>query len=310
MCAAPFFAALADGPPDGRAFWLRANDGVRIRAGYWPGGDKGTVLLLPGRSEYIEKYGRAARDLAARGYATLCVDFRGQGLADRLLADPIKGHVTDFADYQRDLQAVLALTRDMDCPAPLFILAHSMGGSIGLRALIGGFPARAVAFSAPMWGIRVHPAVRPFAAPVLRIVRALGGGEGYAPTTGPVPYVRHVGFAGNLLTTDRAMWDYMVAHLVAEPGLALGGPTVSWLVQALDDCGALALLPSPDLPAYCALGTAEHVVDVAAINARMRCWRGAQFDIMPGAAHEVMMEVPETRKRFFDAACALFEAQL
>ena len=106
---APFHADLADGPPGGRAVWLRTADEVRIRAGLWRGGDKGTVFLLPGRTEYIEKYGRAAGDLVARGWSVLTVDWRGQGLADRALADPMAGHVHDFAQYQRDLDAVLAL---------------------------------------------------------------------------------------------------------------------------------------------------------------------------------------------------------
>ena len=67
---APFHADLADGPPGGRAVWLRTADEVRIRAGLWRGGDKGTVFLLPGRTEYIEKYGRAAGDLVCLLYTS------------------------------------------------------------------------------------------------------------------------------------------------------------------------------------------------------------------------------------------------
>ncbi|MEY4305747.1 MAG: hypothetical protein RIT52_1922, partial [Pseudomonadota bacterium] len=76
---APFHAKLADGPAGGYARWLQAADGVQLRVGVWPeGGTKGTVFLLPGRTEYIEKYGRAASDLAQRGYATVSIDWRGQ----------------------------------------------------------------------------------------------------------------------------------------------------------------------------------------------------------------------------------------
>ena len=60
--------------------------GVRIRVGLWHRqGPAGTVLLFPGRTEYVEKYGRTARLLAARGLATLVIDWRGQGIADRLV---------------------------------------------------------------------------------------------------------------------------------------------------------------------------------------------------------------------------------
>jgi lysophospholipase len=268
------------------------------------------VLLLPGRTEYIEKYGRAAQDLAARGYATVAVDFRGQGLADRLLADPIKGHVAHFADYQLDIAAVMNWIGTQNLGGPLFLLGHSMGGSIGLRALMEGLPVKAAAFSAPMWGIRIAPLMRPFALPVGRVLAALGRHLAYAPTTGPIPYVTKAAFAGNMLTKDRSMWDHMVAHLQAAPELALGGPTLQWLQTALADCAALAALPSPQLPVYCALGTDERIVEPRAIHRRMAAWPGAVFDIIPGAEHEVMMESPAIRSQFFDRACAVFAAAI
>ena len=91
---APFFRDIADGPGTGRAIWVHAEDGVRLRLGYWPlEGAKGTVLIMPGRTEYVEKYGRVARELAARGYAAVALDWRGQGLADRLGRVPSVGHV-------------------------------------------------------------------------------------------------------------------------------------------------------------------------------------------------------------------------
>ncbi len=308
MDDATFHADLADGPPGGRAMWLHAADGVRLRAGYWPAGEKGTVLLLPGRTEYIEKYGPTARDLAARGYSTLCIDFRGQGLADRLIPDPVKGHVARFADYQLDMKALLDLTLKIDCPAPLFLLSHSMGGAIGLQALQNGFPAKAAAFSAPMWGVSVPAPTRPIALLLGQLIQRLGGGLGYAPTTGSSSYVSRVGFAGNLLTKDRAMWDFMVGHLAAEPGFCLGGPTVTWLVEALSVCRDLRATPSPDIPAYCAVGTAERIVETRPIHHRMARWPNGRVEVFADAEHEVMMEVPSVRKRFFDATCSLFDA--
>jgi lysophospholipase len=308
MLDAPFFADLAAGPRGGAALWFHAADGVRLRAGYWPDGPKGTVLLLPGRTEYVEKYGPAAGELAARGYATLCIDVRGQGLADRLIDDPLKGHVTRFADYQLDMQALLALARQIGCAQPYYLLGHSMGGAIGLRSLINGMPLRAVAFSAPMWGVRVPLLTRPFAPAIARAMITLGRSQAYAPTTGPQPYVQKVGFAGNTLTKDRANWDSMVAHLVAQPALSLGGPTVAWLEAAFAECRDLARLPSPDVPCYCAIGTDERVVATGPINRRMADWPAGRLEVFAGAEHEVMMERAETRTRFFDAATALFDA--
>lgn len=307
MLDAPFFADLAAGPRMGAALWFHAADGVRLRAGYWPDGANGTVLLLPGRSEYIEKYGPAAAELAARGYATLCVDVRGQGLADRLIDDPLKGHVAQFADYQQDMQALLALARQIGCTEPYYLLGHSMGGAIGLRCLMNGNHFRAAAFSAPMWGVQVPLLTRPFAPMIARAMIAMGRSMDYAPTTGPTPYVQKAAFGGNTLTKDRANWDAMVAHLVAQPGLALGGPTIAWLDAAFAECRSLAQLPSPDLPCYCGVGTDERVVATGAIRRRMGQWPKGRLEIFDDAEHEVIMETPNTRTRFFDATTALFD---
>ena len=118
---------------------------------FWTFGG-GTVLMLPGRTEHAEKYGTTAERLAAAGYASAALDWRGQGLADRLLPDRRKGHVGQFADYQRDLDAFAAAVRET-LPGPFYLLAHSMGGCIGLRGLMRGLDVAAAAFSAPMWGL-------------------------------------------------------------------------------------------------------------------------------------------------------------
>ena len=89
----------------------------------------GTVLLFPGRTEYLEKYGPAAQELAARGFATLTIDWRGQGLSGREVADPVKGHFHSFDDPVNDLATALKLL-SARLPRPHIGLAHSMGGCI------------------------------------------------------------------------------------------------------------------------------------------------------------------------------------
>ncbi|WP_309668419.1 alpha/beta hydrolase [Tabrizicola sp.] len=308
MNEAPFFAELADGPPGAVTLWLHAVDSVRIRITRWIGGTKGTVVLLPGRTESIEKYGRAAGDLMLRGYSVITVDWRGQGLADRALADPMSGHVDDFAEYQADLDAVLAEADRAGMPEPRFLLAHSMGGCIGLRALIRGLPFRAAAFSAPMWGISMAAWLRPVAQVVTAMSGLFGMQHRYAPGTGPKTYVLDVPFEGNVLTTDLDMWQYMRAQAQTHPELSLGGPSLAWLRAALRECGALSVLPAPMVPAVCALGTQEKVVDIGPVHLRMAGWGMGQLDLYPGAEHEILMESASTRKRFFDRTAALFDA--
>jgi lysophospholipase len=307
ILSAPFHAQVADAPGGAVAVWARVGS-VRIRLASWKSGDKGTVLLLPGRTECIEKYGRAVGDLVARGFSVITIDWRGQGLADRPMADRAQGHVGDFSEYQQDLDAMLAEADRVGLPQPYYLMAHSMGGCIGLRALMRGVPVKAAAFSAPMWGIAMAAWLRPVASVVAALAGPLGLVSRYAPSTSADIYLLQAPFEGNVLTTDREMWGYMRRQVAEVPDLALGGPSIGWLKAALHECAALAALPAPKVPTICALGTAEKVVDVPPVHLRMAGWGSGQLDLYPGAEHEIMMEGPATRARFFDRAAALFEA--
>ena len=306
--AAPLFAELAEGPPDGQAVWLTAEDGVRLRMGWWPGGDRGTVLLFPGRTEVIEKYGRAAADLARRGYSTAVIDWRGHGLSDRLLPQKMMGHIARFTDYQRDVRAMLAGLDRIGLRGPHFLLAHSMGGAIGLRALIEGLDVRAAAMTGPMWGIPTKPTLRPVVWALMAGVMTVGARPRFAPGSGPVNYLAVAPFEGNVLTGDREMFVYMQTMLRAQPDLCLGGPTLNWAREAFLECRTLRARPSPPVPMLTFLGSDEAVVDAAAIRQRMARWPGGRLEMVAGAQHEVLMETPTIRARAFDQIAAHFDA--
>ncbi len=307
LTPAPFHDDVADGP-EGAAYWVTAEDGIRVRVGVWGGGTKGTVLLFPGRTEYIEKYGRAASDFLAHGYSTVAIDWRGQGLADRLQDNPNIGHVGAFTDYQKDLRAVLALLPELDLPEPMHLLGHSMGGCIGLRALMEGLSVKSAAFTAPMWGISLTKPKRTAAWVVSTIADTVGMDKGLAPGTFEKTYVLANPFDDNMLTNDPEMFDYMKDQVTAHPELAIGGPSLAWLGEGLRECRSLRLRPTPQVPTLTFLGTDERIVDVEAITDRMARWSNGTLEMVDGAEHEVLMEVAVSRNnavaqivRHFDA---------
>ena len=306
---APLDNEVAEGPSDARGIWLRASDHTRLRAGLWhANAAKGTVLLLPGRTEYVEKYGRTAQVLAEAGYATLALDWRGQGRSDRALADPMVGHVADFAEYQDDLDTLLAFAQTQGLPQPFHILAHSMGGCIALRGLIRGLPVRSAAFAAPMWGILIAPLLRPIANTLPDLAHAFNFDHRYAPGTGAQTYVTTVAFRGNTLTTDPDMWAYMKRQAEAHPALSLGGPSYGWLRAALKECRALARCASPATPCFCAYGNLERIIDTKPIRARMKNWPNGRLTLVHGAEHEILMERPALRHSFLAEAIGLYAA--
>lgn len=308
--SAPYYAPLANGPDTGAAFWLKTKDGLRIRVGLWPHeGAKGTVFILPGRTECIEKYGRAAADLAARGYASLAIDWRGQGLADRLLKDRRIGHVERFTDYQMDLEAVIAYAEEQALPKPWFIIGHSMGGAIGIRALIEGKPFEAAGFSAPMWGIGLTPLQKLLVRFVSPVFHALGLQNLRAPGTKAETYMVWHGFPDNLLTSDREMFDYMTDQVIAKPDLGLGGPSSHWVTEALHENDWMQAQKFPGCPVVTFLGGDEKIVNTQAVRDLVARWPSCELIEVPGARHEIPMETPDTRAQFFDRLTALFDAQ-
>ncbi|MCC6000932.1 MAG: alpha/beta hydrolase [Pararhodobacter sp.] len=299
---APLMACGA--PPRGQAYWLRSSDGVRVRIGYWPG-SAGHVLILPGRTEYIEKYGLVVADLARAGWGAVVLDWRGQGLSDRLAPDPLLGHVRDFAEYQLDLSAARDAGMALGC-GPMPVLAHSMGGCILLRALVDGWRPPAVSLCAPMLGLAQNAALRAGVAAMARLSRPLGRNLAYVPGTGPEFGLRSTPFDLNDLTRDAAQFARMQAQLVAEPALALGGPSLSWIGAALAEMADLLRSPAPDVPALIGIAGNDRIVSNEAIRARASGWPGAELAEYPGAEHELLMERPDVRVDFLDRILGLF----
>lgn len=306
MEPAPFYADIAQAPVPAHVVWVRASDGVHLRLGLWGPGTRGMVAVFTGRTEVIEKYGRVISDLMGAGYGVAVMDWRGQGLSDRVTDQPLLGDIPDFGHFQRDVAVFDDAIQQFAPDAPRFMLAHSMGGCIALRALLNGFPARAAAFSAPMWGLPLGNVLGGAVNVASRALGLAGWNQREVPGAGIEFRLWENPFAGNDLTSDRATYDWMQMQVNAQPDLRLGAPSLRWLAAALSECAALEKCPSPTLPAYCGLGTRERIVSAHMIRARMTQWHAGQLEEFDGALHELLMEAPATRDRFLQRTLALF----
>lgn len=298
--AAPYHHAVAlpaVEAPAPRSFWLTLPDKIRLRATLWPAAatPRGTVLLFTGRTEYAEKYGMTAAEFQVAGYSVVTVDWRGQGLSDRLLPNPMTGHVNRFADYQADVRALVGFARARTLPQPWHLLAHSMGGAIGLRALWQHLPVVRAVFSAPMWGIHMAAGLRPAAMGLTGLSRKAGFSHILAPTQVGFSYVAVAPFERNLLTSDRAQFERMRQQVRHEPKFGLGGVSLGWLAEAMQENRTAGTLPSPDLPCLTFLGGEDAIIDPSAITARMARWRQGELVTYPEGRHEVLMEVDRIR---------------
>ena len=297
MDQAPLLLSISTAPDNGEAFWRNSADGRKLRLAIWKPkqNTRGTVLLFPGRGDYIELYGHPITSLTNAGYSALVIDWRGHGLSERLLENHKTGHVEQFSDYQLDVDVMIDTARSLELPEPWYLIAHSMGACIGLRALMNGLRVQAAAFSAPMFDIHMASYERPVALPITRLMSAVGMGHLYAPGFNDISYVLKNKFDGNNLTNsseEYGRWNMQGAKF---PELHIGGPSMRWLYAALKETNELSKLPSPQIPSIAFYGAQDQTVDISAIRARMENWPNGRIEAIANAKHELFVELPEVR---------------
>lgn len=293
--------------PDGaEAGLLESPDGIYLRYAHWRpefGQCLGTVCLFQGRGEFIEKYFEVIEELLQRRFAVATFDWRGQGGSARLLRNPLKGHVQSFKGYDRDFDLFM---RDLvlpDCPPPYFALAHSMGANIVLRSLSRTAWFDRIVGLAPMIALRQRILPWPVVRFIGRGMKAVGLGSMYVPGGSSRPKEK-VPFARNPLTGDRERFDRAGKIIDAHPTLAVGSPTVSWLVAAL---AAMEELQTADLhagnrtPVLLVQAGYDQVVSNKEIGMLAAHMPGGADVFLEGAFHEILMERRHIREQFWAA---------
>lgn len=286
---------------------LRSARGVALRAAYWPaprGRSRGTVLLLQGRGDLIEKYFEPAGELLDRGFSVATCDWRGQGGSGRELDDPLKSHVDDFDLYRADLDTLVAsLPTGPAWAGPRLALAHSMGAAVLLDALARRPLVDAAVLTAPM--VALAPTIAPpLAAPLSAALQRFGLGSTYVPRARVERRKQIDAFLSNVLTSDRTRYDRFMALVNACPDLALADPTIGWVHAAFR---AMARFRRAEfsarirIPVLTVAGSADRVTHTPSAAALMRRLPAGDMLALPECRHEVLFERDPIRARFWSA---------
>ncbi|HRK71487.1 MAG TPA: alpha/beta hydrolase [Micropepsaceae bacterium] len=278
-----------------------------MRAAFFPRGAgtaaRGTLILLNGRSEFIEKYFEVIGEFASRGFDVATLDWRGQGLSTRALTDRQRGHVVSFAEYDRDLACLMAAAQRRFQP-PFIMLAHSMGGQIGVRGLkhFGALFSKAV-ICAPMLAVNLPIWMRPVAGGMARGAAMVGKAEEFAPG-GENMHAFASEFETNPVTMDRRRFDRNRAIIRANMDLMLAGPTMAWFAAAKQAMAAswkkgfAASLPQKLL--FLTAGK-DVFVQTLAIHKFALQARDATLLHVGNAKHELLMERDDVRAQVWAA---------
>lgn len=314
--------SIQHGLPDPGEAYFTTRDGATLRYAHWKTCRRvreGGVLFLNGRTEFIEKAIETYAILVSSGLDVWTLDWRGQGLSERFLADEHKGHIKDYQTYLDDLDQFLHEITDIPKgQGKRLMLGHSMGGHLGLRYLHDhpGLIEKAVLL-APMIDISVNKA--PLRALNRTIVR-LGLGETYALGTGRFkPIFENPDDPDDNGTIE----DYRlrlaryqdlsrdpgtraeIERCVREnPALAVGGPTSTWLDATFHSIsitwapGYAEAITTPVL--MIGGGRDRTVVRTQQEKMATRLPNGKSRVIERGA-HELLMECEGIRREVFQA---------
>jgi len=301
-------AQRRDIPPDGIFDYFRSNDGEQIRYARFPASKvleiKGTVIFLPGRTEFIEKFIEDIRVFNNIGFACAAMDLRGQGMSYRPHPNRDKHYVRSFEPHIEDLKSLFDKVLVDKMPRPYILMGHSAGSHVALRFLHDhpGVADAAITI-APMVEISGGIIVKFFAKCLSWIARHLGLGAAYIPG--------HTAFKGGRwgwrkkLTHDDDRFcdeDYFIHS--KDKRLAVGGATYKWLWEALKSTTILnskGYAEAIKTPVLILQAAEDQIVDNAMQDAFAERLPHGRLVRIEGAMHEILKERDEQRAQVWRA---------
>lgn len=284
---------------------VNTKDGVGLRyARFAPVASpfKGTILLLQGRNEAIEKYFETIGDLRRMGYGVISFDWRGQGGSTRLLKSR-QGYVKRFEHYVDDLDTIISQVALPDGRGPFFIVAHSSGALAALLAsprLVNRIDR--MVLLAPF----IEPVGLPVSSTLARWIAKLACwiGLGRLALTPAAPKGAAFPFEINRVSRDPKRYERNSALMRQFPELFLGGASAAWVNAAFR---AISLIQREKfrrnnrIPILMLAPTEDRIVSASAIEAYARTLRCASCVSMDGAFHELAQERNVMREQMLAA---------
>ena len=267
-----------------------------VRGHLWPSGQPNApkILVLPGFTEYCEKYAHIGQVIHQKGYDSLTIDWPGQGLSGNLGRDDLAVHIDDFADHLTALKALLVKAGWHD--SELHILAHSMGGHLAIRvASLLANQVQSVALSTPM----MVPVQKPIWAirSLAWLLNKIGFARHHVPFT-KIPKIEDVQsfIADNPLTKDEAGFAWQTRWFFEKPELRRFGATNGWVGAAYGSAVKTTLNPdflqTLEQPFLLLAAADETIIDNQAIEKASHALPNATYYVIADARHELFNERP------------------
>jgi lysophospholipase len=295
-------------PEDHKAGYFTGCDGRQIRYAIFRStgqNAKGTIVLLQGRNECIEKYFETIQNFTDAGFWVATFDWRGQGGSERILRNTKRGFVRFFRHFEDDLKIFIEQVVLPDTRFPFYAIAHSMGGLILLSASpnIANRIDRIVLL-APFIGTHLSGFKLFLTKFLLGFLNAFGFGS--------FPILRRRQSAEkrlNVLTSDEDRFVRNDKIFQSYPEFETGVPSIRWLhlmFNAMRRVNKQQHLERITIPTIIIAGSHDGIVPIDAIEDLSTKFRAGQLIPFDGARHELMSEVDIYREPTIAATIAFF----
>jgi lysophospholipase len=250
------------------------------------------IVISSGRTEAAIKYKELIYDLYQNGYSVYIHDHRGQGLSGRMTENPDMGYIDDFQyyiDYMKQFYNLHILSKNYENG---YLLAHSMGGAIGMT-YIEQHPQDfdAAAFSSPMLGLK---------PPICRLVKKLDNGQPKFAIGESEYKDSKSSFQGNVLTSSNIRYNRMVDAFAKVPQARLGGATYTWLNKSCQQFDYMMThIQQIEIPFIIFSAENEQIVSTKAhrrfVEAAKNLNKNCKLYPIEDAQHELLIEKDKPR---------------
>lgn len=277
---------------------------------YLQDGAKNCLVILPGRTEPVEKYGEVVFDLlqtdTGKNLNFYLMDHRGQGSSGKMKSPSDMGYVDQFKNYVLDLASFLKdMKLDSKCEKK-FLLAHSMGAGIA-TAFILDHPNYfdKIVYSSPMFKILTAP--YPYSIAKAIVLASTIAGRGAKFALGQKGFDSNAKFENNHFTTSPARFDMTMSVFKSLPVTQLGDVSNNWILETMRGTKPLrSRYHEIATPLKVFHGAIETYVDIKEIvkfcDQAINCER----KIFPTSKHEVLMGKDETRSVVMNSLVEFF----
>ena len=314
-----------------RIFWLKSkNFEVRCAEYYLPNNTipKGDILIIPGLSEFIERYNFIADKFVSDNYRVAILDLPGQGLSTRFGKPKTVIHIEKFKLYL-DAMCLIINSLEFGKNSPIIFLGHSLGGFLSLYYQIFFrvnyskkiIQPKITILMAPMMGLPVSKFLSYIIILISKILSIFKlSNIGISSILASL--ASFIGIAGrnakDSVSKSSDYWkkDENIKYFgkkISKNALKAyeenqyfetKGPSWHWLSSAIYACNFFfqnIAKHNIDIPILILNAEDETVTDPLAQKKLVKVLNNAEEVVLPSCRHDIIHEKDEVKKKFWDS---------